>query len=58
MKEWQVFFINGKLESGDNSEQKQHITTQRISIFQSDHPYSSMSILHTVDLTLMLLALR
>lgn len=28
MKEWEVLFINGKLESGDNSEQKQHVTTE------------------------------
>ena len=58
MKEREVLFIKGKLGSGDNSEQKQHITTQRISIFESDHPYSSMSMLHTGDLILMLLAQR
>lgn len=49
MKEQEVPFINEKLGSRDNSEQKKHIT-QKISVFQSDHPYTSMSILHTGDL--------
>lgn len=50
MKEEEVPFINEKLGSRDNSEQKKHITAQKINIFQSDHPYTSMSILHTGDL--------
>lgn len=58
MKEWEVLFINGGLGSRDNSEQKQHITTQRISIFESGHLYSSMSRLHTGDVIVMLLSLR
>jgi len=45
MKEWEVLFINGKLGSRDNSEQKEHITRQRISVCQSDHAYTSMCIL-------------
>lgn len=50
MKEWEVPFINEKLGSRDNSEQKKHITTQKISIFQSDHHYTGMSLLHTDDI--------
>lgn len=57
MKEWEVLFINGRLGSRDNSEQKQHIT-QRISIFESGHLYSSMSRLHAGNIIVMLLSLR
>lgn len=58
MKVWEVQFINGKLGSGDNSEQKAVHNTQKISVFQSDHPYSKHENTACKDFVFMLLTVR